>query len=266
MKKALILLCALLFLVPSALAAGAPLIVDGAGLLTQDALQALTAEAERISAEHQMDVAIVTVYGLDGKTVRDYAADTYDYEGYGQGPDNSGILLLLSMEERDWFIVTTGAAIDAFTDYGLDAIEEDIIPYFSKGDYAAGFARFLRDAERFIERYEAGEPYDIWNKVQLKTPMERTLAAAPFFLIGGAAAAVAGILILMRGMNTARFARSAAGYVRAGSMAITRAGDYFLYRTQTRVRIEKNQSGSGGGSSTFKGSSGTSHGGKGGKF
>ncbi len=264
MKKILIILFVLLLLAPAVRAAELPLVVDGAGLLTEAELSDLTEEAERISAEYEMDVVIVTVHGMDGKSAQNYAADYYDYEGYGQGPDKSGVMLLLSMQYRDWYILTTGAAIGTFTDYGLEKIDEDVIRYVSDGKYAEGFARFLRDAEIFIKQDAAGEPYDVDRHVQLKTWSERALGVLPWMLGASVLVAAAGLFILARGMNTARPQHSANRYVREGSMAITRMGDYFLYHTQTRVKIPKNQSS--GGSSTFKGSSGTSHGGRGGKF
>lgn len=266
MKKILVAILVLLLFVPAALAADLPLVVDDAILLTEDEVQTLTEEAERISAEYKMDVVILTVDGMAGQSARNYAADYYDYEGYGQGADMSGILLLLSMEERDWFILTTGGAIQAFTDYAIDVMDDDIIHYFSDGNYAEGFTRFLRDVEIFLAQNEKGAPYDVDNQVQIKTVGERTVAVLPWVLGISVLIAVGGLFFLARGMNTARPAYSANRYVREGSMNITRAGDYFLYHTQTRVKIPKNQSGGRGGSSTFRGSSGTTHGGGGGKF
>ena len=82
-----------------------------------------------------------------------------------------------------------------------------------------------------------------------------------------AALVIAGIVLLVMtlGMKAARPQFNATQYVKDGSLDITRSQDIYLYRTQTRVKIEK-PSNSGGGSSTFTSSSGTSHGGGGGKF
>lgn len=266
MKRILIILCVLLLAAPMALAAELPLVEDGANLLTESEITELTQEAERISAAYGMDVVIVTTNSIGAKTARDFAADYYDAIGYGQGADKSGVMLLLSMQYRDWYILTTGAAIQTFTDYGLEKIDDDVIHYISDGKYAEGFARFLRDAEIFLKEDASGAPYDVDHHVQLKTVGERALSALPWLLGASVLIAVIGLFILGRGMNTARPQHSANRYVREGSMAITRAGDYFLYHTQTRVKTPKSQSGGHGGSSTFTGSSGTSHGGRGGKF
>ena len=182
-----------------ALAADLPLVVDEANLLNDVEVLELTIEAERISAEYAMDVVIVTVNSIGAKTVRDYAADYYDDTGYGQGPDNSGVMLILAMQSRDWYILTTGGAVRAFTDYGLAKIDEDVIRYLSDGNYEGGFARFLRDAEIFLQQDAAGKPYDANNHVQLKTVGERALAVLPWMLGASVLIAAVGLFVLTRG-------------------------------------------------------------------
>lgn len=44
---------------------------------------------------------IVTVDSLNGKTVEEYADDYYDDNGYGYGENNSGILFLVAMDDRE---------------------------------------------------------------------------------------------------------------------------------------------------------------------
>ena len=265
MKKWILLIFALLLLAIPACAAGLPLVVDDATLLTMDSVSALSAEAQRLSDAYQMDVVIHTTKSLGGKTARDYAADYYDYNGYGRGPSHDGVMLMLSMEDRDWYILTTGRGIDAITDYGIETISDDIVPYFSDGDYANGFARFLENVDVFLKQFESGRPYDVNNRVQLRSPFERATGIAIYLAI--AAAIIAGIvlLVMILGMKTARPQLNASEYVKDGSLDIMRSQDIYLYRTQTRVKIEKPSS-SGGGSSTFSSSSGRSHGGGGGKF
>ena len=68
-------------------------------------------------------------------------------------------------------------------------------------------------------------------------------------------------------LKSVRKAKSAANYVRSGSMNLTGKQDLFLYSHVDRVKKEtKSSSGGGGGSSTHTSSSGTTHGGGGGKF
>ncbi|NLG23992.1 MAG: TPM domain-containing protein [Clostridiales bacterium] len=264
-KKIAAALIALMALASAALAA--PLVSDNAALLSDEAAARLTETAERLSQEYQMDVAIATAQGTEGRQMRHFTADYYDNNGYGQGPEHDGVMLMLAMAERDWFILTTGRAIAAFTDDTLGAIGDDVVPYLSRGDYEGGFARFLRDAEIVLRQAQTGEPYDVGHRAPLRTPVER-LAGAIWYLVAAAALIAGGAVGIMAfAMNTARPQRGAGRYVRDGSMAIGRSSDIYLYHTQTRVRAPKNESGkSGGGSSTFSSSGGRSHGGSGGKF
>ena len=265
-RLSLILFVILLFaLCAPALASSLPLVVDDVSLLTEAEKTELTSEAQRLSEKYRMDVVIFTTGSLGGKTALNYAADYYDGKGYGQGDDHDGVMLMLSLEDRDWCILTTGSGIQAFTDYGIEVISDDIVPFFSDGDYASGFKRFLHDADVFLAQAEKGEPYDIHNTVQLRSPLDRALGAWVYLLIGAVLVAAIGLGILMIGMKTAKPQYSAAHYVKEGSTQIARMQDLYLYHTQTRVRVQKESSG-GGGSSTFTSSSGTSHGGGSGKF
>jgi len=264
-KKWILLALALLALAVPAFAEGLPLVVDNAALLTQEVVAELSAEAQRLSDAYQMDVVIHTTESLGGKIARDYAADFFDYSGYGRGADHDGVMLTLSMEDRDWDLLTTGSGIAAFTDYGLEQISDDIVPYFSAGNYADGFRRFLHDAEIFLAQWKSGAPYDVNNRVQLRTPLERATGIAVYLMIAALVIAAGVLLIMIFGMKTARPKPNASEYVKDGSVEISRSQDIYLYRTQTRVHVPK-QSSSGGGSSTFRSSSGRSHGGRSGKF
>ena len=55
------------------------------------------------------------------------------------GENCDGAMFIMSMEEREWFILTTGYGIDVLTDSELDSIGEDMVPYLSSGDYLKAF-------------------------------------------------------------------------------------------------------------------------------
>ena len=94
--------------------------VDEAGLLTGSEGSDLLDQLNEISERQQVDVVVVTVDSLEGASATEYADDFYDLNGYGFGDEGDGILLLISMEERDWAISTSGFGITAFTDAGLE--------------------------------------------------------------------------------------------------------------------------------------------------
>ncbi len=237
-----------------------PRLVDDYDLLTYSEEEEITAKLDSISEKHSCDVVIVTVYSLDGKSAMEYADDFYDYNGYGFGDSSDGILLLVSMEYRDYWITTTGSAITAFTDAGLDYIEDDFVSYLSDGDYYTAFDIFAEDCDKFLTQAETDEPYDYGNMP--KEPMNIPL----WILISLALASLVTCIpmgILRAQIKNVRSKANASDYVKQGSMSLTESRDQFLYRHVDRRLKPQN---SGGGSSTHFGSSGTSHGGSGGKF
>lgn len=234
-----------------------PRLVDDADLLSAGEEKELLSGLDGISRKQQVDVVVVTVRSLEGKSAMDYADDFYDKNGYG----NDGILLLVSMEERDWWISTAGFGITAFTDAGLDYISEKFLPALSDGDYAGAFSTYAELCGAFIEQAKAGRPYDAGHLPKAPFHAGRSLLVA---LSCGFLAALV-ITSVMRGqLKTVRPRTEARDYVKKGSLQVARSRDLFLYRHIDRRK--KPESSSAGGSGTHRYSSGVSHGGRGGKF
>ena len=81
-----------------------PRVVDDADLLTENEEKSLENQIKAITDEYDFDVVLVTADTLGGKSPMEYADDYYDYNGYGANKDCDGVLLLVSMEDRDWWI------------------------------------------------------------------------------------------------------------------------------------------------------------------
>ncbi|MCR5635971.1 MAG: TPM domain-containing protein [Clostridiales bacterium] len=242
-------------------------VIDNAGLLDDGEEILLKEKLDEISGHHKIDVVVVTTNTLEGKSAEAYADDYFDYKGYGLGGDRSGVLLLISMEDRDWWISTRGYGITAFTDYGIQEIGEEIKPYLSDGDYFDAFVRYAELCDDFIIQAVTGNAYDINNPPETakRGPSAKTIVIAVLACLGGGFL-FAGIPVgIMKGkLKSVRMNPDAKNYVRDGSFVLTNQRDMFLYRTVTRTAKPKNSSS--GGSSTHHSSSGASHGGGGGKF
>lgn len=237
--------------------------VDMAELLDDSEKSALLSKLDEISERQQLDVVVVTVNGLDGKTPEAYADDFYDYNNYGFGTGKDGVLLLISMEERDWHITTTGFGITAFTDKGIKYIEKQFKPDLSDGDYYEAFEEFANQCDSFITQAKTGKPYDSGNMP--KSPFPVGSAIVMGLIIGLVVAFVA--TSIMRGkLKSVRMQPSASDYLKQNSLKVTQRQDVFLYSNVSKIRRETNSSSHGGGSSTHRSSSGSSHGGGGGKF
>lgn len=243
-KHILTILCTFLMIAVLSVAAVAapPRMVDDADLLSDAEEAALTERLDTISETYQIDVVVVTVPSTDGAEMRAYARNYYDNNGYK--PD--GTLLLISMEERDWWISGYGKAEAMFPTDTCESIGSLMIDDLSMGDYAAAFYTFADECEYIIDGELNGYPF----------PFFTILVIA---LVVGFVAALIAVSVMKGQLKSVRAKDTAADYVKSGSMQVTLANELFLYRTVHRVKkaSESNKSG---------GSSGRSRSGGGGKF
>ena len=148
--------------------------VDQMGLLDSSALSALEQRLKSISETYRCDVVAAIVPALGDKTAEEFADDYFDYGGYGYGaePDSNGmtvngdgILLLISMQDRDFAISTSGYGITAFTDYGiLNYIEPSVLPYLKSNRYGEAFNAYADRCEELLQMARDGRPFDL-NRV-----------------------------------------------------------------------------------------------------
>ncbi|MBQ7596870.1 MAG: TPM domain-containing protein [Clostridia bacterium] len=225
-----------------------PLLVDEAGLLTEEQASALLKKLEQYSAELEADLAIVTVPDFGGKDRMAYADDFYDYNGYGQGENHDGMLFLIGMAERKWWITTTGAAMKLSEDDLQEAVQP-YLSYLSSGDYSTAFN---------------GIADNLYNKMYgVRHP---SVDAKWIFidLVIGFVIAFIIMKIITSNLKSVRSRVDANEYVVPNSLALEQSYDRFLYSNVVRTERAESSSSSGNGSHTS--SSGTSHGGTGGSF
>lgn len=235
--------------------AATPRLTDSAALLTAGETAALEQKLNEISDRQGVDIVVVTVDSTDGAEPVDFADDWFDYNDYRA----DGILLLVSMEDSDWYVSTTGYGITAVTDAGLEYMSDRFVPMLSDENYAEAFDTFADLCDSFITQARTGDPYDSHNLP--KDPFNFVLNLLICLAIGLVVA-----LIYTGKMKseliTVRKQVKADSYVTPGSLELTGSRDLFLYTQVTKT--ERAQSSSG--SSTHTSSSGTTHGGGGGKF
>lgn len=251
-----ILLLAVCLIQPAFASDGIARLVDEADLLTDSEEAALSAKLNEISLRQALDVVIVTVDSTDDRTATEYADDYFDYSEYGE----DGVLLLISMDDREWAISTSGYGITAFTDAGLDYLTDQFADQMSAGEWNDAFHSFADLCDEFITQAKNGSPYDAGN-----------LPKKPFTpILTGLVSLGIGFVIAFFRMNkwknqlySVQAKAAAKDYVKGGSLKLNEQKDLFLYR---RVdRREKSESSSGG-SSTHTSSSGKTHGGASGRF
>lgn len=219
-----------------------PYVIDDAGLIEND--EQLSDRLDDTGAEYDVDIVIVTVDSLGGKTPTEFADDFYDYNDY----DDNGILFLISMEERDWAISTKGTCIADFDDATQSEIISKMRSSLSVDDFETAFDIFADCCEDTLHSAKV-------------TGIVIPLVVA---VVVGLIAALIVTMILKHQLASVNFQRNADSYVDKNSVRITQNQNIFLYKTLSKTR--KESSSSGGGSSTHTSSSGSTHGGSSGKF
>lgn len=235
MRKILCFLTVLLLVV--VVSAAPQLVVDNEALLTSQEESKLEDMLSQVRDQWQIDVVVVTAGSLDGKTARAYADDFYDYGGYGE----DGILLLVNMQAREYWISTSGDCI------GIeDEISDSFAMYLSTGDYYDAFTDFADQCGAAMEEYREGE---------------RGSPVIPILICLGIGAVVGLIVtcVMTSQLKSVRSKPTAGDYVVSGSLHLTHSHDLFLYRNIRRTPKPQNNG-------SHRSSSGRSHGGRGGRF
>ena len=257
-KLSLILAAALLLALCLALPALAdgedtlPWVTDAAELLTDAQWQELNNRAASLTEKYGIAVRIVTVDSIGEYNVEDFAEAVFDQYNLGYGSDNSCIMLLLSMEYRDYDIMAHGYGNTAFTDYGKDKLANRFLPKLGNNDWYGGFSAFLDGCDEYLAAAAQGNPVDVGDN-----SMSRGARTVIHLIIGFIPAIIA-VLIMKGKMKTLGRQRTAAAYTGWDQLDLRFKEDRFLHRSVTRTKIET-QTRSGGGGGTSVNSHGSSH-------
>lgn len=232
-----------------------PPIVDEAGYLMQEELKRLSSDLDSVRKKYNVEVAIYTESDMTSSTAEESADDIYDYNGYGAGENDDGILLYICSDTREYHFTTHGKGLDIFNSNGLAYIESEVLPHLLEDDYYEGFEAYIDAAGELLQMAKEGTPY---NEKHYSTKYLIGVIATAFLI----PLLVAFIMMKkkLKKMKTALENNYAANYVKPGSMRIDTSRDLFLYSRITKTEAPKS------GSGTHTSSSGRTHGGRGGSF
>ena len=226
-----------------------PRVVDKADLLTDEEEAALTAKLWEYSEKLNRDLVFLTEpdlynesYYYDG-TIKGYADGFYESNGY----DADGVIVMITMDDdngrHDIHFSHFGKTMKSFTDEEREQIIDDV--YF---DLKGG--SFYRALDTIADELLDKVPYSLkWYMLPL--------AIAVGFLL-----AILIMTVIRKKLKTVAMQRSAANYVRPGSMHVLASRDTYLYSTVSRTARETSRSGGGGSGSRSGGSSHSSGGGR----
>lgn len=186
MKRWLIYFILLLQCFFAACATAAPQIppkpTAAAGIYVQDYAQVLSAEDKRklLSIGQELDnkttaqLAVVTVKTLDGQPIEDYALAILREWGIGSKEKNNGALIVVAVQDRRSRI-EVGYGLEGLLTDGLTGRIQDqaMIPYFRKGNYAAGIVNGYAVTASLIAK-DADVQLASINSEQIAVPAKTT--------------------------------------------------------------------------------------------
>lgn len=234
-------------------------VVDMVDLLSDEEEAQLRSKLEEISNRQNADVVFVTVNSTGNKSAMDFADDFFDYNGYR----TDGILMLVSMQNSDWWVSTAGRGITAVTDDALERYEEESVTYLTYANYYTACSKFADLSDEFLTLEKQGTPY---QKPEEKSSSGLATAGVVSAGVGLATGAI-GTGSMKSKLKSVHRKRSATEYMKRDSLNIVDASEIYLYSNVTRTYIDRDRGSSGGGGGGVHiSSSGTTHGGGGGHF
>lgn len=228
---------------------------DDAGLLTMDEEKALESECRRLYKIYGTGVYIVTTPNFGRGDIKDWQRRIFSQYDLGADCGGSGVMLAISMAERDWGLVGFGSAQEAFSTYARERLGDLILDDLSDGEFYNAFSGYLSIADDYLSAAEEGKPYTEQHRYREGWRFPVIFGAA-FLLSLGISAAV--VLAWKKGMNTRVRQTGAMEYLKAGSFYLSKKSDLFLYHTVSRTKKpeQKSSGGSGGMRSDRSGTSG----------
>lgn len=256
-------------------------VIDDANLFSVNEVSQMIDTIARIERNHQVDIVVLTTndvptdYSEEMWRVRNYADDYYDNGGYGMGADNSGMLILLDMNNRVMWLSTGGVMIE----YINDAREEDILDraytYLPYGSYGNAINAALNRVEYYMNkgREEGTFLYDEMTGERL-SGIHNALTSGEIGVAGLVGGGLA-LVIYLSVSSSYNLRGSTYSYDRNANTSVTLTKDDEVFVRQFSRRSPRNtgshgSSGGGGrrsgGSGVHRSSGGVRHGGGGRRF
>lgn len=227
-------------------------VFDTAGLIKESAQDELEEAAEALQTKYDFGVYIVTVDDFrdySTNSVFNAALNIYNANNFGVGAEKNGLLLLLSMEDRDFNLMTNGQFGNyAFNDAGREAMTEFFLDDFGDDRWFDGFEEYLTWADRYLEKAEEGNPYSAENEPW--DPFARNFSIIVLVLLIVFVPLIPACIfrsILVKMMKSVEKGTEASAYV-SQNLKLTKENDKYTRTTKSKRYNPPKETSSGGGS------------------
>ena len=237
-------------------------VLDNYGLYDSSTRQELEQSASQLASTYGVAPYLVVVDDIGSQTVRSFAESYWLDHELGIGSDASGIMFLIAVDSRDYVTITHGTGIYAFTDYGIEQLEDAVVSYLGDDEWEDAAECYYEQCSSILAFCaDKGEPFDSHND-----PAARAVALGMALAIALLLALAVAFIVrrILKGQLKSVAAGSSAASFLAGSVVLTAQQDVFTGSHVSVVPLPKNDDNGGGlGGSTVSASGfGGSAGGK----
>lgn len=136
---------------------------DFAGILNDDTEQFIIQNSTSLADVSEAQIVVATIESLDGDSIEDYANRMFREYGIGDEDENNGVLLLLSVEDREVRIEVGYGLEGAINDAKAGRIIREIgKPYLSDDNWDDGIkAMYGAILKEVYAEYDLAEPEDV---------------------------------------------------------------------------------------------------------
>lgn len=254
-------------------------VFDYADLLDEAEEAEIQLWAQDMQENWGMDLAFLTTNDTEGKTVQQYGADFYIEKNLGLGENYDGVIFVLDMGQREGQIITSGKAIEIYTDYYIDKMWDNMVNELSEGEYYWAFFNLYTDLDIYAGEYEKYQK-DPNAYISDYSKEQKIKSIATSAAMAGVFALVVAVLVvnsMRKSCKNVKPYTDGRAYLKENGFHLTTNRDSFASTHTALMPIPRDDDnhhhgggisgGSWGGpSSTFSGGGGRSFGGGGGKF
>jgi uncharacterized protein len=108
---------------------------DFAGVLNSSTITQLKEMCRQVLDKAQASVVVVTIKSTDGEDIFNYSVDLYQKWGIGQKGKDRGVLILLAVQDRKYYINVGYGLEPILPDGKVGGFGREAVPYLKQGDY-----------------------------------------------------------------------------------------------------------------------------------
>lgn len=163
---------------------------DGTGVLSETTKEFIIERNRNLEANCRgAQISVVVMDTVCSGPIEDYAETLFEKRGIGRSEENNGVLLLMAIDDRDYYIVSGSGLASVFPTKVLSGIiRNDLEPRFREGDYdGATYAAFRKLNDAVCAYYDV-DPEAIVD--------EASFSCGSFTCTGPSCSSCGGVLLL----------------------------------------------------------------------